>query len=137
MKNSTKVKVAYRDTDAGKVVYYANYLSWFELGRMEYLHQLGIYIKNLEEKDKLGFIVKHAELDFKAPARLEDVVIIETEIKEINKASILFHQKAIREVDQVLLVEGKVLLVTVGAENLKPVAIPEKLKKQLEQETCD
>jgi tol-pal system-associated acyl-CoA thioesterase len=127
MKNITKVKVAYKDTDAGKVVYYANYLGWFELGRMEYLHQLGIYIKNLEEKEHLGFIVKHAELDFKAPARLEDVVAIETEIGEINKASILFSQKAVRDIDQVLLVQGKILLVTVGAETLKPVAIPESM----------
>ncbi len=70
----SKYRIYYEDTDAGGVVYYANYLKFFERGRTEYIRSLGISQMNLREKEGIGFVVKTCEIDYKSSAKLDDLI---------------------------------------------------------------
>jgi acyl-CoA thioester hydrolase len=122
-------RVIYGDTDQMKVVYYANYLRWFELGRLEYFKARGGDYAAMEAK---GFAlpVATAHADYRAPARYEDVVLIRTWLAEQNRASLKFEYELRREADQVLLCTGYTLHACVGP-NGKPTRLPEELTRFL------
>ena len=92
MSNLT-VRVYYEDTDAGGVVYYANYLKYVERARTEYLRELGFEQINLLENYGMVFIVKSVEANYLSPAFLDDLIEVETVIEEVNHASLIFTQK--------------------------------------------
>src|SRR3989338_6632344 len=92
-------RVIYADTDAGQVVYYANYFKWFEQGRREIFRSLGIDYKKLLEDGFLTPVVE-AHCNYLAPAVYDDLVIIETRITEMKEKSIRFEYKAIRKDDK-------------------------------------
>lgn len=108
-----QVRVYYEDTDAGGVVYHANYLNYFERARGEYLRERGLSVKALHDAGSI-FPVVRAEIDYRAPAVLDDLLRIETAIAEVGRTSFTLTQRAIREADGRLLVEGRVTLVCVG-----------------------
>lgn len=107
-----QIRIYYEDTDAGGVVYHANYLGFFERARTEYLRPHGLSIKQLHEE---GFIfpVVRVEIDYKAPARLDDLLRIDTGVLAVGKTSFTLRQQAVRCADDKLLVEAKIILVCV------------------------
>lgn len=125
MKHSFKQRIIYADTDAEGVVYYANYLKFFERGRMECLREAGVSIKKLKEEKGMLFAVSKVECDYKAPAMLEDEITIETEIEEVTAVKVIFNQRALR--DERLLVSAKITACAIDAKNFRPKKIPKGL----------
>ena len=126
----TQQRVIYADTDAGGVVYYANYLKYFEIGRRELLRKLGIDIVNLDSK---GIIVPVVEVkcNYLRPARYDDLLMIETKISQINDKSIKFEYEIKRKSDKTLLTKGYTINVFVDKNKMKSCNIPIDVKKKL------
>lgn len=101
----TSIRVLYKDTDKMGVVYYANYLNWFEIGRAEYMRQAGCSYKELEDKNYMMPIIE-AYCKYYSPAFYDDLVEIETKIEEVNKIKVKFLYKIFRREDEKLLAEG-------------------------------
>ena len=121
-----RVKVYYEDTDAGGVVYYANYLKFIERARSEALSDIGL--SNFKIKKDFGaqIVVKSCNIDFNKSAYLEDKLKINSFITSITKASFIMNQSIFRGKD--IIVKSKVHLVFVN-EKSKPIKIPEKILK--------
>ena len=125
-----KLKVYYEDTDAGGVVYYANYLKFMERARSDALKSLGFTNKLLIEENGTYIIVKSCNINYIKPALLEDDLEIKSNIKEITKTSFFMLQKVFKGNDQIT--DSEVHLVTIDKKG-KPVKIPERLKEELEK----
>ena len=125
-----KLKVYYEDTDAGGVVYYANYLKFMERARSDALKSLGFTNKLLIEENGTYIIVKSCKINYIKPALLEDDLEIKSNIKEITKTSFFMLQKVFKGNDQIT--DSEVHLVTIDKKG-KPVKIPERLKEELEK----
>ena len=128
------VKVYYEDTDAGGVVYYANYLKYLERARTEALSTIGL--SNLQIKDKFGaqIIVKSCNIEYKKSAKLEDELKIRTFVKSVTKTS--FYMNQIITNNEITFVEAQVHLVFVN-ENGKPVKVPEIIFNNFKPYFCD
>ena len=128
------VKVYYEDTDAGGVVYYANYLKYLERARTEALASIGF--SNLQIKEKFGalIIVKSCNIDFKKSALLEDNLNIRSFVKSITKTSFFMNQIITK--GQETIVEAQVHLVFVSKEG-KPVKIPDEIYSKFTPYFCD
>ena len=124
-----KVKVFYEDTDAGGVVYYANYLKFFERARTEAIAEIGLSNKKLLKENGILIIVKSCKIEYKKPAKLEDQLEIKSSIISTSKTSFKMKQKAYR--DQELITDCEIHLVIVDKKG-KPSKIPNLLKKKLE-----
>ena len=124
------VRVYYEDTDAGGVVYYANYLKFCERARTEWLRTFGVSQQALIDEQGLGFVVRSVQADYLAPARLDDALIVVTQGAMLRRASILFEQQLVR--GQELLFTARVLLASIDLRRQKPVAIPASLHALLE-----
>ena len=120
------VRVYYEDTDAGGVVYHARYLHFFERARTEYLRLLEFSQQTLLQEQQSAFVVKSMAIDYRVPAKLDDYLIIETEVSAIKGATILFEQRLIR--DTVILSKATVKVAYVDLGNMKPAAIPTEIK---------
>ena len=127
---SLPVRVYYEDTDAGGVVYYANYLKFCERARTEWLRTFGVSQQALIDEQGLGFVVRSVQADYLAPARLDDALIVVTQVAMLRRASILFEQQLMR--GQELLFTARVLLASIDLRRQKPVAIPASLHALLE-----
>ncbi len=125
---SNKIKVYYEDTDAGGVVYYANYLKFLERARSDALSDIGL--SNLSIKKDFGalIVVKSCNIDFNKSAHLEDQLQINSYITSFSKTSFMMSQSIFRNKD--IIVKSKVHLVFVN-EKSKPIKIPEKIFKSL------
>ena len=128
------VKVYYEDTDAGGIVYYANYLKYLERARTEALTTIGL--SNLEIKNKFGalIIVKSCNIEYKKSANLEDRLRIRSFIKSVTKTSFFMNQIITKE--DTLIVEAQVHLVFVN-EKSKPVKVPELVFNNFKPYFCD
>lgn len=124
------VRVYYEDTDAGGVVYYANYLKFCERARTEWLRTLGVSQQALIDEQGLGFVVRSVQADYRAPARLDDALEVITQVAMLRRASLLFEQRIMR--GQELLFTARVLLASIDLHRQKPVAIPASLHALLE-----
>ena len=134
-KNFThKVKVYYEDTDAGGVVYYANYLNFLERARTEAITNIGLSNKKIKEDFGILIIVKSCNIQYKKPAHLEDELSIRSFVKSITKTSFFMNQFISRGED--LIAEAKVQLVFVNNEG-KPVKIPEALFQDFKPYFCE
>ena len=129
-----KLKVYYEDTDAGGVVYYANYLKFLERARTEALVSLGFSNKKIREDYGSLIVVKSCNIEYKIPANLEDDLSIRSFIKSITKTSFFMNQFISRGED--LIAEAKVHLVFVNIEG-KPVSIPSTLFQDFKPYFCD
>jgi acyl-CoA thioester hydrolase len=125
------VRVYYEDTDSGGVVYYANYLKFMERARSEWLRNLGFEQDRLIEEEGVIFVVRRVELDFRAPARFNDVLQISVRLKEIKRASMTFLQEIKEEKSGRLLCGGNVQIASVAADKFRPCAIPERLTREI------
>lgn len=125
------VRVYYEDTDAGGVVYYANYLKYVERARTEYLRELGFEQINLLENYGMVFIVKSVEANYLSPAFLDDLIEVETVIEKVNHASLIFTQKIVNIDKSTVLFNAIVKVVSVFNNNLKPCALPQEILEKL------
>jgi len=130
------VRVYWEDTDAGGIVFYANYLKFFERARTEWLRSLGIGQQALREATGGMFIVGETRVRYLAPARLDDELLVTARISETGRASLIMAQQAFRQQDHALLCEGEIRIGWVDAASLRPARIPtpvlEALKKKRE-----
>ena len=126
---SYKLKVFYEDTDSGGVVYYANYLKFFERARTEAISEMGLSNKKLLEEHGVFIIVKSCNIKYKKPAKLEDQIEIKSSVTSLSYKSFKMRQKAFK--DHELITDCEIHLVIVDKEG-KPAIIPDNLKKKLE-----
>jgi acyl-CoA thioester hydrolase len=127
--HSHPVRVYYEDTDAGGIVYYANYLKFFERARTEWLRELGFSQSKFLEHS-LGFVVKRVEMENIAPARFDQQLQIHTEVDEVKRVSLLFRQKIVDE-QQKTLVNALVRVACVDLVRMKPIAIPKTVIEEI------
>ena len=129
-----KLKVYYEDTDAGGVVYYANYLKYLERARTEALISIGL--SNLQIKEKFGalIIVKSCNIEYKKSAHLEDELSIRSFVKSVTKTSFFMNQFITK--DEFSIVEAQVHLVFVN-EKGKPIKVPDIIFKNFKPYFCD
>ena len=127
--HSLPIRVYYEDTDAGGIVYYANYLKFFERARTEWLRELGFSQSNLLEQS-VGFVVKRVEMENVAPAKFDQLLEVKTEIDEVKRVSLLFRQKIIDEKEKTL-VNALVRVACVDLNKMKPIAIPQTVREEL------
>ena len=119
---SWTVRVYYEDTDAGGIVYYANYLKFFERARTEWLRALDIGQQQLIEREQAMFVVKNVQIDYHAPATLDDVLTLTLRIEKLGRATVNFAQQA--WCGEVLLAEAAVRVGCVDSMTLRPRALP-------------
>ena len=116
------VRVYYEDTDAGGIVYYANYLKFFERARTEWLRAAGIGQHGMLEAHGAGFVVRSAGIDYHAPARLDDEITLTLTVSRLGRASVEFAQQALR--GEQLLAAATVKVGCVDLNTLRPRALP-------------
>jgi acyl-CoA thioester hydrolase len=127
------LRVYFEDTDAGGVVYHAQYVKFLERARTEWLRYLGFTNSELERKYRMLFIVSELSMEFLKPARLDEALNISVGIENLGRVRITFHQEIRRGED--VLVRARVTVATVAAEGFKPVEIPADVRKKMEA-TC-
>ena len=121
-------RVYFEDTDSGGVVYHANYLKFMERARTEWLRSLGLNQIKLKQEDKVMFVVRKIDIQYKMPARFNDELLIQTECVKTTDYSIILKQNILR--DRQIITDGKVEIVCINSDLFKPVRIP-KMAKQL------
>ncbi len=131
------VRIYWEDTDAGGIVFYANYLKFFERARTEWLRSLGLGQQSLRELTGGMFVVSDAQLRYLRPARLDDELIVTATVQECGRACLTIRQQALLKTEQttesgpVLLCEGTVRIGWVQADTLRPARIPGHLLETL------
>jgi len=123
------VRVYYEDTDAGGVVYYANYLKFMERARTEWLRSLGIEQEPLLREDNVMFVVADMEAKFRRPARFGELLEVTSEVAESRRASITFAQEIWRGGAGAgeLLLSGRVRVACLDARTFRPRSLPDRL----------
>jgi len=129
--SSLAVRVYYEDTDAGGVVYYANYLKYIERGRTEHLRELGFELATIANEIGLVFVVKSVKADYLSPAFLDDTIEVQTSIELVKHASLIFAQKITNKEKNTVLFNAEVKVVSVLKNNLKPCAFPQEILEKL------
>lgn len=130
-----RVRVYYEDTDTGGVVFYANYLKFFERARTEWLRFAGIGQQLLSEKHRTMFVVKSTAVDYHAPAKLDDELKLTVVVERLGRASVEFRQEAWR-VDgagEKLLTSGRIRVGCVDTEMFRPCAIPDEVLARIKK----
>jgi len=130
------VRIYWEDTDAGGIVYYANYLKFMERARSEWLRAQGIEQGPLQREQGIIFVVVSAETHFHRPARYGDLLHVSCEVEKQTKASWTFKQDVTRDVEgsPELLVTGRVRVACLDAEKFRPRALPENLLSRERQD---
>ncbi|MBA3531936.1 MAG: acyl-CoA thioesterase [Ardenticatenales bacterium] len=124
-----KVRVRFAETDAQGVVYYANYLVWFEVARMEWMRAHGISWQALGELNR-QLIVAHAELDYRASARYDDELRLRVFVQRVGNKSLTFGYEIYRLPDETLLTTGNTVLVCVTMAG-EPMPVPDIMREPL------
>lgn len=127
--HSWPVRVYYEDTDAGGVVFYANYLKFMERARTEWLRALGVEQQKLASQSDIGFVVADLDMKYRAPARLDDQLIVQTTVTQARRASLNFAQRVVRANE--VLAEGQIRVGCVRLSCLKPAALPDTLLNKI------
>ena len=128
------LKVYYEDTDAGGVVYYANYLKFLERARTEALNSIGYSNKKIKKDFELLIIVKACNIEYKKPAYLEDELTIRSFVKSVTKTSFFMNQIIYRADDTIA--EAQVHLVFIDTKG-KPMKIPDEIYSNFKPYFCD
>ncbi|OFZ85080.1 MAG: tol-pal system-associated acyl-CoA thioesterase [Betaproteobacteria bacterium RBG_16_66_20] len=125
-----QVRVYYEDTDRGGVVYYANYLRYFERARSEWLRSLGVNQERLAAVQGIGFVVARAEIDFKAGARLDELLTVTVRPLERKKTYFWLEQEA-RRADGQVCAAARIQAACVRHSDMRPQPIPESLTARI------
>ncbi|MEN8778471.1 MAG: tol-pal system-associated acyl-CoA thioesterase [Glaciecola sp.] len=121
------IRVYYEDTDAGGIVYYANYLKFFERARTEWLRELGFEQHVLLSED-IAFVVRHVDMHNHAPAKFDEIIKVHTQLSELKKVSMVFTQTIKKE--DIVLVSATIQVACVKLDRMKPCAIPSAIYKE-------
>jgi acyl-CoA thioester hydrolase len=124
------VRVYWEDTDAGGIVFYANYLKFFERARTEWLRSLGIAQSNLRETGGGMFVVSETSVRYLAPSRLDDELLVTAQLEAGGRASLIIAQNAFR--GDTLLCDGTIRIGWVDAATLRPGRIPPAILQALD-----
>ena len=130
-KFSWPVRVYYEDTDAGGVVYYANYLKFFERARTEWLRSLGLNQDKLAQEEGLIFVVRRALLDFARPARLDDMLEVTVEPRKVARVYIDLTQEASCRMQ--VLARAEIRAACLNQRTFKPVAMPQSFRESIQR----
>jgi acyl-CoA thioester hydrolase len=128
---SWPVRVYYENTDAGGVVYHSNYITFMERARTEFLRRIGVELGALERDERVLFAVRSVAVDYRGPARLDDLLDVTVDIKEARPASLTFLQSV--RLGERVLCDGEVRVASLSADHFKPTAIPQTLQGLLDQ----
>jgi acyl-CoA thioester hydrolase len=126
--NETRIRVRYAETDQMGVVYHANHFIWFEVGRVEFLRQMGFSYKNMEREDDCFIAVVDARCRYKAPVHYDDEVVVRTYMRHVREKVIRFGYELRSANTGKLLAEGETTHI-VANSRMKPRALPEKYMK--------
>jgi len=126
------IRVYYEDTDAGGVVFYANYLKFFERARTEMLRSMGYEQDRLIAEQGIIFVVRSVQVDYLLPARFNELLQVTAKVSVAKKASLTFEQTITR--DDAVLTSGVIRIACLDANTMRPKAIPEILLEQLTHE---
>ncbi len=127
------IRVYYEDTDAGGIVFFANYLKFFERARTEWLRACGVDQRKLAEENGVLFVVSETAVQYRAPACLDDMLTIASRIERLGKASVEFVQEARR--GDVVLAIGTIRVGCIDHATLKPIALPHAVSEGLRRES--
>jgi tol-pal system-associated acyl-CoA thioesterase len=125
-----QLRVYYQDTDAGGVVFHAQYLAFMERARTELLNASGFDLARLAQERRVLFFVHDLTVRYHQPARLNELLSVSAEVVKMGRASLAFRQRVER--DDELLVEAEVTLAVVDSDRMCPARMPEELRKVLE-----
>jgi len=128
---SWPVRVYYEDTDAGGVVYHASYIAFYERARTEMLRKQG-FSQQMLLAEHVAFVVRKMTVEYLAPARLDDLLEIQSEVKSMRGASMVFSQRILNAENQVLN-QAEVLIVCVDLSLMKPRALPKSIVAEFKQ----
>ncbi|MBF8251566.1 MAG: ybgC [Deltaproteobacteria bacterium] len=123
------IRIYYEDTDCGGVVYYANYLRYFERGRTEFLRDRGVSLTDCHNNGVV-FVVTKAELEYLSPGRYNDLLLLDTQLTDISGVKMTFSHIMKREGSEKELVRGMVTLASVNSDG-RPVRLPENIRAML------
>lgn len=123
------VRIYYEDTDAGGVVYYANYLKYMERARTQWLGRLGFAQAELARSHGILFAVRAVTVDYRQPAGLDDELEVSAALTEVKRASLGFRHAVMRPADDCLLVTGAVRVACLRGADLRPCPIPSDLRE--------
>jgi len=124
------LRVYIEDTDAGGIVFYANYLKYFERARTEFIRAKGYELRRSLEEN-ISFVVHSLDIKYLKPAKLDDLVQVSVVLQKMGKSFLLFRQQVLAQ-DGLCLVEGHVKVACVHLDTAKPRALPERLVDALE-----
>jgi len=122
---SFPIRVYYEDTDAGGIVYYANYLKFAERARTEYLRHFGLDQETMLKEKGVGFVVRDCHISYKSPAKLDDALNITCKVSELKGVSLKMEQKLYR--GDTVLAEIEITLVFLSLATMRPTKIPEEI----------
>ena len=125
------VRVYYQDTDAGGVVYHAQYLSFMERARSELLNEAGIDLARFVERHATLFMIHRIDVKYHLPARLNELLSVSAEVVRMGRASLVFRQRVERGAE--LLAEADVTLALVDRDRMRPARMPPELEQALRQ----
>ena len=125
-----KIRIYYEDTDAGGVVYHANYLKYLERGRTEFLRNYG-FAQSYFLAENIAFVVKSVSIDYQSPARLDDEISVKTTVAKCKKASIIFTQEI--SLNNKTLVRASIIIVCVNSDTFLITPLPISLLTTLQK----
>lgn len=127
------LRIYWEDTDAGGIVFYANYLKFFERARTEWLRSLGIGQRELRERTGGMFVVSETSVRYLQPSRLDDELLVTAELQEAGRASLVIAQRALLQPGGAVLASGSIRIGWVEAATLRPARIPANILEALNQ----
>ena len=125
-----RVRVYYEDTDAGGIVYHANWLRWFERARTDWLRALGVEHSRMLAETGVGFVVRDLSIDYRRPARLDEELLVDVRLAEARRASWTLAQQARRPGESEPLVSATLRIAAVHLASGRPTAIPKDLAER-------
>jgi acyl-CoA thioester hydrolase len=124
---ATTLRVRYAETDQMGVVYHANYMVWFEIGRTDFCRQHGFAYREMEQQDGRYIVVAEARCRYKAPAHYDDEILVRTCLKQIRRRVLVFAYEIYRQATDELLAEGETVHVITDRDG-RPCALPDKYR---------
>ncbi len=124
--NNFRYRIYFEDTDAGGIVYYANYLKFYERARTDYLRMNEIYQNELALTQNIGFVVRRVEAEYFSPARLDDEITVSVKFLEVSNLKVKIFQEI--KIDNKIISSANIDLVCINTKTLKPNKIPEHIK---------
>lgn len=132
--NETRLRVRYAETDQMGVVYHSNHLIWFEVGRVEFMRQMGFSYRDMERDDGRFIAVAEATCRYRAPVYYDEEVIVRTWLQSVRESVVIFNYELVRADNGALIAEGETTHIVTDS-NMKIAALPEKYLKALRSAT--